>query len=155
MTRAEPFYTAIFKAFDIECVYIDKGGRSDRSKATTVGYGKGDDEPFCLFLRPTEAHAAGRSTHLAFNAPNRKAVDVSIAVLPLPPLLPLGTKDSGTEIGYFQDFYAAALQHGGTGDGAAGLRPEIHPNYYCCFVYDPDGNRLEAVFQQDEKDGAP
>ena len=85
MTKAEPFYTAIFRAFDIDCVYIDDAGKDDRSKAKTVGYGKGEDEPFCLFLRPTEAHAAGRSTHLAFNAPNREAVDVSVLAFLLLP----------------------------------------------------------------------
>ena len=28
-------------------------------------------------------------------------------------------------------------------------------NYYCCFVFDPFGHCLEAVFKQDERDDAP
>ena len=42
-------------------------------------------------------------------------------------------------------FYETALAHGGKGNGAPGLR-EYHPSYYACFVLDPDGNNIEAVF---------
>ncbi|SFD31680.1 VOC family protein [Tropicimonas isoalkanivorans] len=42
-------------------------------------------------------------------------------------------------------FYAAAMAAGGTDNGAPGLRPEYHPNYYGAFVLDPDGNNIEAV----------
>lgn len=42
-------------------------------------------------------------------------------------------------------FYQAALAHGGHGDGAPGLRPNYHPDYYGAFVRDPDGHRIEAV----------
>jgi hypothetical protein len=37
------------------------------------------------------------------------------------------------------------LNRGGTGDGAPGLRPEYHANYYGAFLRDPDGNKVEAV----------
>jgi catechol 2,3-dioxygenase-like lactoylglutathione lyase family enzyme len=43
------------------------------------------------------------------------------------------------------DFYEAALAHGGRDDGAPGLRPIYHPDYYGAFVLDPDGHRIEAV----------
>ncbi len=43
-------------------------------------------------------------------------------------------------------FYAAALAAGGRDNGAPGLRPQYHPNYYGAFVLDPDGNNIEAVF---------
>jgi catechol 2,3-dioxygenase-like lactoylglutathione lyase family enzyme len=43
------------------------------------------------------------------------------------------------------EFYRAGLQHGGTSDGAPGLRPEYDVNYYGAFVCDPDGNKIEAV----------
>jgi catechol 2,3-dioxygenase-like lactoylglutathione lyase family enzyme len=56
--------------------------------------------------------------HLCFRAPDRKAVD---------------------------GFYAAALAAGGRDDGAPGLRPHYHADYYCAFVLDPDGHRIEAV----------
>jgi len=41
-------------------------------------------------------------------------------------------------------FHAAALEAGGTDNGAPGLR---RPNYYAAFVLDPDGNNIEAVFR--------
>ena len=34
---------------------------------------------------------------------------------------------------------------GGRDNGAPGLRPEYHPHYYGAFVFDPDGNNIEAV----------
>ena len=42
-------------------------------------------------------------------------------------------------------FYRAALAGGGRDNGAPGLRPEYHPNYYGAFALDPDGNNVEAV----------
>ncbi|MDQ2139957.1 VOC family protein [Alcaligenaceae bacterium B3P038] len=42
-------------------------------------------------------------------------------------------------------FYEAALVHGGKGNGEPGPR-DYHPSYYACFVLDPDGNNIEAVF---------
>lgn len=44
-----------------------------------------------------------------------------------------------------QAFHRAALAHGGTDNGAPGLR-DYHPGYYAAFVIDPDGNNIEAVF---------
>lgn len=62
--------------------------------------------------------SAGNGTHIAFDAGGRVPVD---------------------------EFYAAALRHGGTDGAAPGLRPEYDPNYYGAFVFDPDGNKVEAV----------
>ncbi len=42
-------------------------------------------------------------------------------------------------------FHAAGLRAGGTDAGAPGLR-DYHPNYFAAFLFDPDGNKLEAVF---------
>jgi Predicted lactoylglutathione lyase len=42
-------------------------------------------------------------------------------------------------------FHAAALAAGGTDNGAPGLRPHYHANYYGAFVRDPDGHNIEAV----------
>ena len=42
-------------------------------------------------------------------------------------------------------FHAAALQAGGTDNGAPGVRPQYHPGYYGAYVLDPDGNNVEAV----------
>lgn len=42
-------------------------------------------------------------------------------------------------------FYKAALAAGGRDNGAPGLRPHYHDNYYGAFVLDPDGHNIEAV----------
>jgi catechol 2,3-dioxygenase-like lactoylglutathione lyase family enzyme len=47
-------------------------------------------------------------------------------------------------------FYAAALAAGGTDNGAPGLRPQYHPDYYGAFVLDPDGHNVEAVCRNHE-----
>jgi catechol 2,3-dioxygenase-like lactoylglutathione lyase family enzyme len=56
--------------------------------------------------------------HIAFRAETRKQVD---------------------------EFYKAALAAGGKDNGAPGLRPHYHPDYYGAFVLDPDGHNIEAV----------
>lgn len=43
-------------------------------------------------------------------------------------------------------FYQAALAAGGRDNGAPGLRPHYHAQYYAAFVHDPDGYNIEAVF---------
>lgn len=42
-------------------------------------------------------------------------------------------------------FHAAAIAAGGRDNGAPGLRPQYHANYYAAFVIDPDGHNVEAV----------
>jgi catechol 2,3-dioxygenase-like lactoylglutathione lyase family enzyme len=45
-----------------------------------------------------------------------------------------------------QEFYEAALKAGAEDNGAPGPRPDYTENYYACFVLDPDGHNIEAVF---------
>jgi catechol 2,3-dioxygenase-like lactoylglutathione lyase family enzyme len=47
-------------------------------------------------------------------------------------------------------FHAAALKHGGKDNGAPGLRPHYHENYYGAFAFDPDGNKIEACSHHPE-----
>jgi catechol 2,3-dioxygenase-like lactoylglutathione lyase family enzyme len=42
-------------------------------------------------------------------------------------------------------FYEAAIAAGARDNGAPGLRPHYHENYYGGFVLDPDGHNIEAV----------
>ena len=42
-------------------------------------------------------------------------------------------------------FYRAAIAAGGRDNGAPGIRPHYHDNYYGAFVLDPDGHNIEAV----------
>jgi catechol 2,3-dioxygenase-like lactoylglutathione lyase family enzyme len=44
-------------------------------------------------------------------------------------------------------FHAATLSNGGSDEGSPGLRP-YSPNFYACFVRDPDGNKLAAVCEK-------
>jgi len=75
-----------------------------------------------LFVSTADSEAAqGQLTgrhHLAFQAKDRAAVDA---------------------------FHKAALAAGGRDNGAPGERP-YHPGYYAAFVFDPDGNNIEAVY---------
>ncbi len=77
--------------------------------------GYGDDRPWFWLA---EEKATTGLLHIALQAPDRAAVDA---------------------------FHAAALEAGGTDNGAPGLRPHYHPDYYGAFVLDPDGHNIEAV----------
>jgi catechol 2,3-dioxygenase-like lactoylglutathione lyase family enzyme len=68
-------------------------------------------------------NGAAGTAHVAFTAPSRAVVNA---------------------------FYAAALEAGGKDNGAPGLRPHYHDNYYGSFVLDPDGNNIEAVCHKPE-----
>jgi catechol 2,3-dioxygenase-like lactoylglutathione lyase family enzyme len=43
------------------------------------------------------------------------------------------------------NFYKAALSAGGRDNGPPGPRPHYHATYYGAFIFDPDGNNIEAV----------
>ncbi|WP_424811293.1 VOC family protein [Roseococcus sp. YIM B11640] len=84
-----------------------------------------------IFISSVDSAAAlGRPTgrhHLAFQAQDRAMVEA---------------------------FYKAALENGGTDNGAPGERP-YHPGYFAAFVLDPQGNNIEAVFHGPAKRSAP
>ena len=61
---------------------------------------------------------SGQPVHIAFAADDRARVDA---------------------------FHEEALAAGGRNNGGPGLRPKYHPSYYAAFVFDPDGNNIEAV----------
>nr|WP_315258234.1 VOC family protein [uncultured Duganella sp.] len=44
--------------------------------------------------------------------------------------------------------HAAALAHGGSCEGAPGLRPQYHADYYATYFRDPEGNKLGVVCHQ-------
>ena len=43
------------------------------------------------------------------------------------------------------ELYAAGLSAGGIDNGAPGLRPHYHENYYAAFIRDRDGHNIEFV----------
>jgi catechol 2,3-dioxygenase-like lactoylglutathione lyase family enzyme len=64
----------------------------------------------------------------------------------------VATSGNGTMVALVADswrevdaFHAAALAHGGTSEGAPGLRPQYNADFYAAYVRDPDGNKLAAV----------
>ncbi len=46
-------------------------------------------------------------------------------------------------------FYQASLAEGGKDNGPPGPRPEYTHDYYGAFVYDLDGNNIEAVYRSE------
>ena len=45
-------------------------------------------------------------------------------------------------------FHAEGLKAGGRDNGRPGLRTDYSPNYYAAFLFDPDGNNVEAVWME-------
>ena len=76
-----------------------------------------------LCLYQTEDEEKPAHLHLAFTAENRQQVEA---------------------------FYCAALEAGGKDNGAPGLRPHYHANYYAAFVIGPDGHNVEVVCHEPE-----
>jgi catechol 2,3-dioxygenase-like lactoylglutathione lyase family enzyme len=84
-----------------------------------IGYAaQGQTETLLWITKPFDGSPAtvGNGSMPAFHAASRAAVDA---------------------------FYAAALAHGGSDEGAPGLR--YRPTFYAAYVRDPDGNKLSAV----------
>jgi len=54
-----------------------------------------------------------------------------------------------------EGFHRAALAAGGKDNGAPGLRPQYHANYYAAFVIGPDGHNIEVVCHEPEVSRSP
>jgi len=83
-----------------------------------LGYGV--THPVFWLHRANEARRArpGLGLHLCFGAESREQV---------------------------RRFHAAALAHGARDNGAPGLRPHYHADYYGAFAFDPEGYKIEAA----------
>lgn len=57
------------------------------------------------------------------------------------------TADTRAEV---RAFHEAALAAGGRDNGAPGLRPRYHPDYYGAFILDLDGHNVEVVCHRPE-----
>ena len=79
------------------------------------GVGFGESAKPDFWIRQGEVGAA---VHVAFASEDRATVDA---------------------------FHEAAMAAGGRDNGGPGLRPEYHASYYGAYVFDPDGNNIEAV----------
>lgn len=85
------------------------------------GVGIGKKGKPALWLSPAPAKPS--PMHLAFTADTRADVDA---------------------------FHRTALAAGAADNGAPGLRPHYHANYYGAFVIGPDGHNVEAVCHKAE-----
>jgi catechol 2,3-dioxygenase-like lactoylglutathione lyase family enzyme len=85
-----------------------------------IAYGASKDQwQFWIQLPHDKGPAsAGNGTHIAFIARSKAAVE---------------------------KFHAAALANGGSNNGEPGPRPDYGPSYYGAFIYDLDGNKIEAT----------
>jgi catechol 2,3-dioxygenase-like lactoylglutathione lyase family enzyme len=92
----------------------------EQTEAGGTAHGFGSDGKPYFWIGDNER--VGEGTHVAFVAESRAIVDA---------------------------FYEAALAAGGRDNGAPGLRPHYHPDYYAAFVHDPDGINVEAVCHKD------
>jgi catechol 2,3-dioxygenase-like lactoylglutathione lyase family enzyme len=94
------------------------GFRLLKRSPTALHYGCSDTQ-FSL-EKPSDGAemSVGNGVHVAFQAPDRETV---------------------------RRFHAAALECGGTDEGAPGIRANYNAHYYAAFVRDPDGNKIEAV----------
>jgi catechol 2,3-dioxygenase-like lactoylglutathione lyase family enzyme len=86
------------------------------------GVGFGESAKPDFWIRQGEVGAA---VHVAFASEDRATVDA---------------------------FHEAAMAAGGRDNGGPGVRPEYHPSYYGAFVFDPDGNNIEAVCHGPEQE---
>jgi catechol 2,3-dioxygenase-like lactoylglutathione lyase family enzyme len=92
----------------------------DQTEAGGTAHGFGSNGKPYFWVGDNER--VGEGTHVAFAVDTRSLVDA---------------------------FYAAAMAAGGRDHGPPGLRPQYHPDYYAAFVFDPDGNNIEAVCHKD------
>ncbi|HSC18697.1 MAG TPA: VOC family protein [Rhizomicrobium sp.] len=91
-----------------------------------IGYGETRQRPeFWIQLPHNQQPAStGNGVHVAFLAKSRQVVS---------------------------KFHDAALKQGGSNGGEPGPRPDYGPSYYGAFIYDLDGNKVEAMLNQPAK----
>jgi len=83
-----------------------------------IGYGESYPEFWIGPPHDGKAASAGNGTHLGFSARTKAQV---------------------------LKFHAVALAQGASNNGEPGPRPDYGPDYYGAFVYDLDGNKIEAT----------
>jgi catechol 2,3-dioxygenase-like lactoylglutathione lyase family enzyme len=115
MARATEFYMKALAPLGIGMIMEIPADLTPADTGAAAGFGA-DNKPF--FWIGEAPVSDDTHVHVAFTASSRADVDA---------------------------FHQAALAAGGTDNGAPGLRPEYHENYYGAFVLDPDGNNIEAV----------
>lgn len=118
LAAVTPFYRAVAHALDL----FERAPEPDGGPEMLCFHVADRHAPRLYISTPfDEAQAtAGNGTMIALIAPSRAAVDAA---------------------------HAAALENGGSDEGAPGLRPHYGPDYYGAYFRDPDGNKLHVVHQ--------
>ena len=116
----------MFDHIGLLVVDLKKSLRFYQAALGPLGHVVGGNDDSYAGLGPKDAVAlwlykADKATraHVAFRATSREAVD---------------------------RFYHAGLEAGGKDNGKPGIRAGYSPNYYAAFLFDPDGNNVEAVY---------
>jgi catechol 2,3-dioxygenase-like lactoylglutathione lyase family enzyme len=99
--------------------------KDENGADASLGWGKSFPEFWVDFPLDGRDATVSNGAHIAFFAPDKLSVE---------------------------RFYNAALSAGGRDDGSPSYR-EYQPGYYAAFVRDPDGNKIEAVWLDFEKEG--
>jgi catechol 2,3-dioxygenase-like lactoylglutathione lyase family enzyme len=86
--------------------------------AIAYGESKGKPEFWIGLPHDQGIPSGGNGTHVGFTAKSKGAVN---------------------------KFHEAALKAGGSNNGEPGPRPDYGPAYYGAFIYDLDGNKIEAT----------
>ena len=116
--RSKRFYEAALAPMGfILAMETDSGAGFRKGYIPAFWIKQGDGTPAQIATLAT-AGCGGPAVHVAFASDDRQSVDA---------------------------FYHAALEAGARDNGAPGLRPNYHANYYGAFVLDPDGHNIEAV----------
>lgn len=120
IARSRAFYDTVLATLGYNLV-MEVTPEMTGDGSSHLGYGGTNGKPD--FWIGNGGDPTRNGLHVALIAPNRAAVDA---------------------------FHHSALAAGATDNGAPGLRPHYHANYYAAFVIDPDGHNLEAVSQAPE-----
>jgi catechol 2,3-dioxygenase-like lactoylglutathione lyase family enzyme len=121
--RSKRFYEAALAPLGfVLAMEVDSGAGFRKGFIPAFWIKQGDVTQPEVPLPPT-AGCGGPAVHVAFASADRQSVDA---------------------------FYHAALGAGARDNGAPGLRPQYHANYYGAFVLDPDGYNIEAVCHKSE-----
>ena len=93
------------------------------------------------------AEQTGGSAHAGFGADGKPFFWIGESERPAAPAHIAFAANSRADV---DAFHRAGLSAEGLDNGAPGLRPHYHPNYYGAFIIDPDGNNIEAVCHKPE-----
>ena len=85
-------------------------------KKTFYGFGLGED-PIFEIVQATPENPVSKGIHVAFKAKTKEQID---------------------------EFHKIALENGAKDNGKPGPRKNYTPTYYAAFIYDLDGNNIEA-----------